>query len=123
MSGTIIGIPLPLSRGPRRKINIITHVILSPARADTGTAWDPPTIALQSGGGCIGAVIGAAVFGYAGLAISDAQGGLLQSVFIVAYSLVCPIAGWLGDRRPRLTLAAIGVIGEIKFCSASAATS
>jgi MFS transporter, Spinster family, sphingosine-1-phosphate transporter len=43
------------------------------------------------------------------LAISDAQGGLLQSVFIVVYSLVCPIAGWLGDRQPRLRLAATGV--------------
>lgn len=45
----------------------------------------------------------------AGLAISDAQGGLLQSVFIVAYSLVCPVAGWLGDRSVRLRLAAVGV--------------
>src|SRR3989454_1066410 len=45
----------------------------------------------------------------AGLAISDAQGGLLQSLFIVAYSLVCPVAGWLGDRQPRLRLAALGV--------------
>ena len=45
-----------------------------------------------------------------GLAISDAQGGLLQSLFIVSYSLVCPIAGWLGDRQPRLRLAAIGVL-------------
>src|SRR5438128_3950412 len=46
----------------------------------------------------------------AGLAISDAQGGLLQSLFIVAYSLVCPVAGWLGDRQPRLRLAALGVL-------------
>ena len=44
-----------------------------------------------------------------GLGISDAQGGLLQSLFIVSYSLVCPLAGWLGDRQPRLRLAAIGV--------------
>src|SRR6185369_5125289 len=43
------------------------------------------------------------------LAISDAQGGLLQSLFIVSYSLVCPLAGWVGDRQPRLRLAAIGV--------------
>jgi MFS family permease len=43
------------------------------------------------------------------LTISDAQGGLLQSVFIVTYSLACPVAGWLGDRRPRLRLAAAGV--------------
>jgi MFS transporter, Spinster family, sphingosine-1-phosphate transporter len=44
-----------------------------------------------------------------GLGISDAQGGLLQSLFIVSYSLVCPVAGWIGDRQPRLRLAAIGV--------------
>lgn len=43
------------------------------------------------------------------LAISDAQGGLLQSLFIVTYALVCPVAGWLGDRGPRLRLAAAGV--------------
>jgi len=43
------------------------------------------------------------------LAISDAQGGLLQSLFIVSYSLVCPVAGWAGDRQPRLRLAALGV--------------
>jgi MFS transporter, Spinster family, sphingosine-1-phosphate transporter len=45
----------------------------------------------------------------AGLGISDAQGGLLQSLFIVSYSLVCPLAGWAGDRQPRLRLAAAGV--------------
>jgi MFS family permease len=44
-----------------------------------------------------------------GLGITDAQGGLLQSLFIVSYSLVCPLAGWLGDRQPRLRLAAAGV--------------
>jgi MFS family permease len=44
-----------------------------------------------------------------GLAISDAQGGLLQSLFITVYALVCPAAGWLGDRQPRLRLAAAGV--------------
>jgi MFS transporter, Spinster family, sphingosine-1-phosphate transporter len=44
-----------------------------------------------------------------GLGISDAQGGLLQSLFIVSYSLVCPLAGWVGDRQPRLRLAAAGV--------------
>ena len=45
----------------------------------------------------------------AGLAISDTQGGLLQSAFILTYSLACPVAGWLGDRQPRLRLAAAGV--------------
>lgn len=43
------------------------------------------------------------------LSISDAQGGLIQSVFIVTYALACPAAGWLGDRRRRLPIAAAGV--------------
>ena len=45
----------------------------------------------------------------ADLAISDAQGGLLQSLFIVAYSLACGPAGWLGDSGSRLRLVSIGV--------------
>src|SRR5947199_273076 len=45
----------------------------------------------------------------ADLAISDAQGGLLQSLFIVAYSLACTPAGWLGDVGSRLRLVASGV--------------
>src|SRR5206468_3880176 len=45
----------------------------------------------------------------ADLAISDAQGGLLQSLFIVAYSLACGPAGWLGDAGKRLRLVASGV--------------
>src|SRR5204862_6754159 len=43
------------------------------------------------------------------LAISDSKGGLLQSLFIVTYALVCPVAGWLGDQSNRLRLAAGGV--------------
>ena len=43
------------------------------------------------------------------LALSDAQGGLLQSAFILSYSLVSPIAGWLGDRWNRFKLAATSV--------------
>src|SRR5207247_555988 len=46
----------------------------------------------------------------ADLGLSDAQGGLTQSVFIVTYSAVSPLAGWLGDSRPRLPLAALGVL-------------
>ena len=45
----------------------------------------------------------------AGLALSDAAGGTLQSAFIVTYALVSPAAGWLGDRHPRLVISAIGV--------------
>jgi MFS transporter, Spinster family, sphingosine-1-phosphate transporter len=44
------------------------------------------------------------------LALSDAEGGLLQSAFILSYSLFSPLAGWLGDRWARLRLAASGVL-------------
>ncbi len=44
-----------------------------------------------------------------GLALSDRQAGSLQSAFILVYALVCPVAGWLGDRVSRLRIAALGV--------------
>src|SRR5437867_5583073 len=44
------------------------------------------------------------------LALSDAEGGLLQSAFILSYSFVSPLAGWMGDRWARLRLAAAGVL-------------
>ena len=44
------------------------------------------------------------------LGLSDRQAGSLQSAFILVYALVCPWAGWLGDRYPRLRLAAVGVM-------------
>ena len=44
------------------------------------------------------------------LALSDAEGGLLQSAFILSYSLVSPLAGWMGDRWARFRLAAAGVL-------------
>ena len=43
------------------------------------------------------------------LSLSDAQAGSLQTVFILVYSLVCPMSGWLGDRWKRLHVAAAGV--------------
>jgi MFS transporter, Spinster family, sphingosine-1-phosphate transporter len=43
------------------------------------------------------------------LHLSDTQLGLLQSGFIVIYTLVSPIFGTLGDRRRRPPLVAIGV--------------
>jgi len=45
----------------------------------------------------------------ADLALSDAQAGSLQTVFILVYSVVCPLSGWLGDRWKRLHVAAAGV--------------
>lgn len=44
-----------------------------------------------------------------GLELTDRQAGSLQSVFILVYALVCPWAGWLGDRVSRLRIAAAGV--------------
>jgi len=44
-----------------------------------------------------------------GLGLNDRQAGSLQSAFILVYALVCPVAGWLGDRAPRLRIAALGV--------------
>jgi MFS transporter, Spinster family, sphingosine-1-phosphate transporter len=83
---------------------------------------DPPRGAL-SGRSALGILTGLNVLNYAdryvgaamlpliltSLALSDAQGGLLQSAFILSYSLVSPLAGWLGDRWARLRLAAAGV--------------
>ncbi len=45
-----------------------------------------------------------------GLDLSDRQAGSLQSAFILVYALVCPVAGWLGDRVSRLRIAAFGVV-------------
>jgi predicted MFS family arabinose efflux permease len=45
----------------------------------------------------------------AGLSLSDREAGSLQSAFILVYALVCPLAGWLGDRMSRLRIAALGV--------------
>jgi MFS family permease len=43
------------------------------------------------------------------LHLSDAQGGTLQSIFILVYGLAAPVMGFLGDRGKRLRLAAGGV--------------
>jgi len=45
----------------------------------------------------------------ASLHLSDAQAGSLQTMFILVYSLACPLTGWLGDRIRRLHIAAAGV--------------
>jgi MFS family permease len=46
----------------------------------------------------------------ADLALTDTQAGLLLTVFILAYALISPAVGWLGDRRSRYPIAAAGVI-------------
>ena len=85
-------------------------------RVDTSRQATSPTAALS-------ALTGLNVLNYAdryvgaamlplmlsSLALTDAQGGLLQSAFILSYSLVSPFAGWLGDRWNRFKLAAAGV--------------
>jgi MFS family permease len=43
------------------------------------------------------------------LGLSDAKGGSLQTLFIMTFVVVSPLAGWLGDRYPRFRLAAVGV--------------
>src|SRR5260221_2659698 len=43
------------------------------------------------------------------LGLSDAKGGSLQTLFIMTFVVVSPLAGWLGDRQPRFRLAAVGV--------------
>jgi predicted MFS family arabinose efflux permease len=44
------------------------------------------------------------------LRLSDSQAGSLQTVFIVVYSVVSPFIGRLGDRRGRLSMAAVGIV-------------
>jgi MFS family permease len=46
----------------------------------------------------------------ADLHLKDSDSGLLFTVLILIYALVSPIAGWLGDRRARLPIAAVGVL-------------
>lgn len=41
---------------------------------------------------------------------SDAQGGLLQSLFMFPYAIVSPLAGALGDRTRRFGVAGVGVL-------------
>src|SRR6185295_12342596 len=45
----------------------------------------------------------------ADLHLSGAQAGSMQLVFILSFAVISPAFGWLGDRRTRFSLAAIGV--------------
>jgi len=46
----------------------------------------------------------------AAFSASDAQGGLLQSLFMFPYAIVSPLAGALGDRTRRFGVAGVGVL-------------
>jgi predicted MFS family arabinose efflux permease len=43
------------------------------------------------------------------LHMSGTKGGSLQFAFILTFAFVAPLFGWLGDRRTRFSLAAVGV--------------
>jgi MFS family permease len=45
------------------------------------------------------------------MALSDAQGGALQSSLMIVYTIVCPLAGWLATTHNRFRLAAFGALG------------
>lgn len=45
-----------------------------------------------------------------GLALSDTQGGALQTMVIVVYTFVSPLAGWIAPLTSRFRLAAIGAV-------------
>jgi MFS transporter, Spinster family, sphingosine-1-phosphate transporter len=44
------------------------------------------------------------------LRLTDAQAGSLQMFFILIFAATSPVFGWLGDRRARFSLAAVGVL-------------
>jgi len=44
------------------------------------------------------------------LRLTDTQAGSLSTLFILTYSLISPVAGYVGDRHPRFRLAAVGVL-------------
>ena len=46
----------------------------------------------------------------ADLHLSGTQAGSMQLVFILAFAVISPLFGWLGDRRARFPLAAVGCL-------------
>lgn len=46
-----------------------------------------------------------------GFGLTDLEGGLVTSVFIVTYMILSPIFGYFGDRVPRIPLLFCGIIG------------
>jgi MFS family permease len=62
---------------------------------------DPPDFRAKggSGGGSGG-----------GFGLTDTDGGLVTSVFVIAYMLLSPVFGYLGDRMPRIPLLFMGIL-------------
>src|SRR5262249_31854769 len=91
--------------------------LVTDALTDDARSWrDSPRVALSvlTGLNCLNSLdryVAAATLPLIlhDLGISDADAGLLQSAFIVTYSLVSPGVGWLGDRLRRTRIAATGV--------------
>lgn len=46
-----------------------------------------------------------------GFGLTDTEGGLVTSVFIVTYMILSPIFGYFGDRVPRIPLIFCGIVG------------
>lgn len=46
-----------------------------------------------------------------GFGLTDLEGGLVTSVFIVTYMILSPIFGYFGDRVPRIPLLFCGIVG------------
>src|SRR5262249_27085573 len=103
----------PGARPPRRRR----------AAAGTGAARTRLAMKIRSAPAILAVLTGVNVLNYAdryvgaamlplilaGLGLTDAEGGLMQSAFILSYSIVSPLAGWLGDRWARLRLATVGI--------------
>jgi MFS family permease len=45
----------------------------------------------------------------ADIAMDNAQWGMLASIFLISYSVVSPVMGWMGDRYRRTRLLAVGI--------------
>lgn len=46
-----------------------------------------------------------------GFGLSDLEGGLVTSVFILTYMILSPVFGYFGDRVPRIPLVFCGIVG------------
>jgi MFS family permease len=76
-------------------ISLFTYIDRWSAAAILNDLQAPPDAAGGSGGG----------FG-----LTDTDGGLVTSVFVVTYMLLSPVFGYLGDRMPRIPLLFLGIL-------------